>query len=233
MAKKKKNTKKKSKKFNYIPKEKTENIQSSNEPQELVNVNYTGAPTTRGRKRSKIRIDKPKGEKFRKVNLTDYNEYKAVEAILDREEITITRADLHICVKIGAQKIEQDIELLKVLFPNRDRATIRTIILDALSSDIEEIKTWKALKGEIDSIKLLNTRRLFERARLLLYQSLLPLENDPLYSLDLFKIQKAGEMIYRAKGARGMSDKILWNFIPESCYDVIKQAWNQIGKQAA
>ncbi|MDJ0719028.1 MAG: hypothetical protein QNJ54_33190 [Prochloraceae cyanobacterium] len=135
-----------------------------------------------------------------------------------------------ICLKIGKQRIEEKIEQLRVKYSERDDLDFRTMILDFLSNEISEIKTWRLLKKEIVSLKLYNTNRLFEKARLLLYESLLPLENNQPAQVNLTLVKEAGQIIYEAKGMKGMKDKLLWNFIPKSCYQLIHKTWNGIGK---
>ena len=82
-------------------------------------------------------------------------------------------------------------------------------------------------------LKHLHTNRLFERARLSLYEALLPRENNPNAGIDLAKIREAGVIIYNAKGMAGMRERTLWNFIPKSCYNLINETWNDIAKCSA
>ena len=96
-----------------------------------------------------------------------------------------------ICLKIGKQRIEEKIEQLRVKCSQRDDLDLRTMILDFLSNEISEIKTGKLLKKEIISLKLYNSNRLFDLARLSLYESLLPLENNqpaPFHSLGTSRV---------------------------------------------
>lgn len=236
MAKKKKRgNKKKSKQKANFTAIKPKKIEKTYEPEELVKVRYPGAPGSNSKgKRVKIqtvRIDQSLAKKIRKIDLNEYHEYKAIKSILEREQVRIVPEDLTICLQIGSKQIEEEVRKLKAYFKQKkEESLFREVLQDYLLGEIHEIKTWKALKQEIVAIQGLNSNRLFDKGRLLLYKCVLELNDGKINSA---RIQEAGEMIYEAKGVQGLKEKILWDFIPQSCYPTIQRRWEHIYQAAA
>lgn len=228
MAKKKKGKKKRTSLFAI--KEQSKAI----EKQVLVTCTGIKGNQKRGRKSSTtFKVVRAKSHKFCKASLDNYTTYKTIYSLLNQLEIYLSTEELQICQEIGQQKIEQKITNLQAQLASCDRFFIKQMIIDFLKNEIEEIKTWRALKQEIIALKDLQTNRLFETAKLFLYEALLPSEDNASAAIDLAKIRQAGEIIYNAKGMAGMRDTRLWNFIPKSCYNLINETWNNIGKCSA
>lgn len=236
MAKNKKKSKKKKfqSKANFTA-IKPKKIEKNYEPEELVKVRYAGAPgCNRTGKRVKIqtvRIDRSLTKKVRKIDLNEYHEYKAIKSILEREQVRIAPEDLTICLQIGSKQIEEEVGKLKAYFKQKEEKSLfKEVFQDYLVGEIHEIKTWKALKEEIVAIQGINSNRLFDKGRLLLYKCVLELNDGKINSP---RIKEAGEMIYQSKGIQGLKEKKLWDFIPQSCYPTIQKRWEHIYQAAA
>ena len=228
MAKKKKGKKKRS--TSLAIKKQTQPV----EKQVLVTCTGIKGNQKRGRKSSTtFKVVRANSHKFCQASLDNYTSYKAIASLLTQLEINLFTEDLRICQGIGQEKIEREIVNLQAEFSSEDRSFVKQMIIDFLKNEIEEVKTWRALEQEIIALKHLHTNKLFETARLSLYEALLPKEDNASAALDLAKIRQAGVIIYNAKGMAGMRERTLWNFIPKSCYNLINETWNDIAKCSA
>jgi uncharacterized protein with HEPN domain len=99
-------------------------------------------------------------------------------------------------------------------------------------------KQWDDLKKELQGLKKLekyaatNSFSNYQQARLILYEALLPLENNIEERYEIISreaIRKSGQILWDTGGMSEMRDSLLWFFIPTSCHRMIDHCWNNIG----
>lgn len=98
---------------------------------------------------------------------------------------------------------------------------------------IEEMQRWESMKAELAGIKRLGANTPYQKARMMLYESLLPLENNPEAEIKEEVVREAGLILFESEGMKGLYDRLLWLFIPKSCNRIIDILWDGIGEWRA
>ena len=102
----------------------------------------------------------------------------------------------------------------------------------ALAQEREK-KKWQSLRRELEAIRRYPPNTPYRKAGRMLYEALLPLQENSDAEVDKAAIRTAGKILYEAEGMGGMRDPLLWGFIPKSCKSIVILLWHGIGEWRA
>ncbi len=159
--------------------------------------------------------------------------YQEVENILKKELSGVTQAEIALIQELKVETIKKLIYNGKKIYKTKDKLAVEKLIIEFLIMEVEENRELKNLKQEVSKIKQLGANTILQKARLLIYESLLALAAFKEEEIQLRKIRQAGEMLYNERGIKGMYDRLLWAFVPKNYETLINISWDGIGKWLA
>ena len=134
---------------------------------------------------------------------------------------------------MGEAKRRKKLDPTFGVVPRKAKEASDEFIVTMQARALEERQRWESMKGELAGIKRLGANTPYQKARLILYEALLPLENNPQAEIKEELVREAGQILFQSEGMKGLYDTLLWLFIPKSCNRIIDILWDGIGEWRA